>query len=124
MSLIFKLDGVYVPLVSPTYFPTDGPMEIDSFSVAGSDDRDIQLIACYREQPVIPKNSETGRQMTVDTTQCHDDGVSSLWQDEEFIDQYMQAECGYPNMGAGPEDRYNANVYEISQCARLPPVPD
>ena len=45
MSLTFNLDDLRAPLVSPSYFSSDDPMEIDSISAAGSDDSDIQVIA-------------------------------------------------------------------------------
>ena len=81
------------------------------------------MIACYREQSVLTENPTTGRQMTVDTTQCYDDERSSLWPDEQFTDQFMQAKWGNPHMAGGPEGYYNTNDYGISQYANLPPIP-
>ena len=102
MSLTFNLDDLRAPLVSPSYFSSDDPMEIDSISAAGSDDSDIQVIACYREQPTFSETSAAGRQMTIDTTKCFGDYSSSLWPGDEFIEQLLQADYHYSVMGAGP----------------------
>ena len=124
MSLTFNLDDLRAPLVSPSYFSSDDPMEIDSISAAGSDDSDIQVIVCYREQPAFSETSVTGRQMTNDTTNCLADDSSSLWPEDDFIEQLLQADYDYSNMGAGPPIRNDRNGNEISQCAGLPLVPD
>ena len=93
MSLTFSLDELRAPLIRPSYFSSDDPMEIDSISVAGSDNSDMQVIACYREQPAFSEKLNAGRLMTIDTTQCLGDEASSLWPNDEFIDQLLQAEC-------------------------------
>ena len=103
VSLTFNLDDLRALLVSPSYFSSDDPMEIDSISAAGSDDSDIQVIACYREQPAFSETSAAGRQMTIDTTQCLGDDSSSLWPGDEFIQQLLRADYDYSVMGAGPQ---------------------
>ena len=90
----------------------------------GSDESDIQVIACYREQPAFSETSVAGRQMTIDTTQCFGDDSSSLWPGDEFIEQLLQADYDYLVMGAGPPVRDGSNGYDISQRAGLPPIHD
>ena len=124
MSLPFNLDDLHAPLVSPSYLSSDDPMEIDSISAAGSDDSDIQVIACYREQPAFSETSAASRQMTVDTTNCLGGDTSSLWPEDDFIEQLLQADYDYSIMGGGPPVRNGSGGYEISQCAGLPPIPD
>ena len=87
MSLTFNLDDLRAPLVSPSYFSSDDPMEIDSISAAGSDDSDIQVIPCYREQPAFSETSVASRQMTIDTANCLGGDASSLWPEDDFIEQ-------------------------------------
>ena len=103
MSLTFNLDDLRAPLVSPSFFSSDDPMENDSISAAGSDDSEIQVIACYREQPAFSETSVAGRQMTTDTTHCFGDDSSSLWPGDEFIEQLLQADYDYSVMGAGSQ---------------------
>ena len=58
MNFYFSLDDLFPTLVSTSYFSSDENLKIGSFSVAGSDqanvDSDIEVIACYREIPVSP----------------------------------------------------------------------
>ena len=78
-------------------------MEIDSTSAAGSDDSNIQVTACYREQPAFPETSVASRQMTIDTANCFGGDASSLWPEDDFIEQLLQADYDYSIMGA-PSD--------------------
>ena len=123
MSLTFNLDDLRAPFVSPSYFSSDDPMEIDSISPAGSDDSDIRVIACYREQPAFSETSVASRQMTIDTANCLGGDATSLWPEDDFIEQLLQADYDYSIMGASPTIRNDTDGYEISQCAGLPPVP-
>ena len=124
MRLTFNLDDLRASLVSSSYFSSDDPMEIDSISAAGSDDSDIQEIACYREQPAFSETSVASRQMTIDTANCLGGDAPSLWPEDEFIEQLLQADYDYSIMGAGPPIRNDTDGYEISRCAGLHPIPD
>ena len=93
--MVFTLEKLQSPLVSPSYFSSYDlydPMEVDMASMARSDNSDVQEIACYREQPLFNKNTIAGRRMTTDATLCTDEDKSSLWLDEVFIDQFMQVD--------------------------------
>ena len=89
-----------------------------------SDDSDVQVIACYREQPIFPTYTVAGRSMMTDTTQCTNDAMSPLWPDEDSINQFMQADSEFLNMGAAPGDGNYSSDYQMSQCAGLPSVRD
>ena len=68
MNFYFSLDNLSPILVSPSYFSSDENLEIGSFSVAGSDqanvDSDMEVIACYREIPIYPQDTLSRRLMT------------------------------------------------------------
>ena len=72
MSLLFNADDRTRPLVSLSYRSCDEDMEVDSiYSVhdtdqCDSDEDDIQVIACYSENPEFPPQLTAGRAMTSD----------------------------------------------------------
>ena len=98
--------------------------QIDSVTADGSDDIDIRVIACYREQSVHVDNPSIGRPMTFDTALCYDDRRSSIWPAEQILHQIMDEEWDHPHMRGGPEGNFNHDNYEISQCANLTPIPE
>ena len=75
MSLQFSLEDHHRPLVSLSYQSSDEEMEVDSVSVADSQDShvDIQVLACYRENMPFPPQFVAGRAMTTELTHCLND---------------------------------------------------
>ena len=98
--------------------------QIDCVTADGSDDIDIRVIACYREQSVHVDNPSVGRPMTIDTALGFDDGRLSIWPDEQILDQILQEEWEHPHMRGGPEGNFNNDNNEVSQCANLTPLPE
>ena len=76
MSLQFNAEDITRPLVSLSLRSSDEEMEVDSiYSVhdmdpCDSDEDDIQVIACYSENPEFLPQLAAGRAMTSDLTDC------------------------------------------------------
>ena len=77
-------------LVSPAYFSSEEEEEMDldllSVSVEGtgrhSDDSDIEVIACYRHDPVSQEKPTSPQKMNADLSGCVGDGFLEFpWND-------------------------------------------
>ena len=69
MSLQFTVDDLINTLVSLAYLSSEEQMEIDdpkSAVEAADNDTDIEVIACYSEQPTPKPQAVAGRGMTCD----------------------------------------------------------
>ena len=80
MSLQFDVEEFIRPLVSALYESSEENMEIDSASVTAIEqdqdaDSDIEVIACYRENPVYPPQLAGGGAMTFDHDTYTDDEI-------------------------------------------------
>ena len=77
MSLQFSVDELIQPLVSLSYLSSDVEMEVGSPYTGPEEDQaadsDIEVIACYREAPVLIHRRVVGRGMTLDLSSCRDD---------------------------------------------------
>ena len=77
MNLPFLLDNLSALPVSPSYYSSDGEMEVDIESVSATrddnEDSDIEVIACYRQVPIQPEGLVAGRKMFVELTESTED---------------------------------------------------
>ena len=79
MSLHFGVEEHPRSLVSLSYASSEEDMEVDSVTSVQdqldreSDDEDIQVLACYYENPSYLPQLAAGRAMTTGLTQCLND---------------------------------------------------
>ena len=79
MALQFNCELHPRSLVDLSYQSSDEYMDVDSITstkdILGveNDDDDIQVLACYRVNPVFPPQLAAGRAMTTELTECLND---------------------------------------------------
>ena len=82
MSRQFQLGDLSASPISPSNYSSDEEMDVDAQSVevlgSASVDSDIEVIACYRHVPIQPQGLVAGRAMTVDTSECANDGYPNF----------------------------------------------
>ena len=115
MNKQFSINDFTSNPVSPSY---SHPWKMNTQSVeanaSGSDDSDIEVIACCRQIPVQPQTSIAGRQLTTDLSGCANSEFPDIpWDDFNSIFQMAEDQADPLNRGDRPEwspkDRQSAN---------------
>ena len=90
MNLPFHLDDLSALPVSPSYYSSDEEMDVDIQSVSanrdGSEDSDIEVIACYRQVPI----------QTVELLESAGDTYPDFpWEDFDSMMQLVDSQAEY-----------------------------
>ena len=132
MALQFPIEGRPRSLVSLSYASSDEDMEVDSVTSVQDhldkkeEDDEIQVLACYYENPPFLPQLAAGRAMTTSLTQSLNDlnlPADSLL---ETIDTFTEPSDDLINWAVGhPPATYcaqDSTHHPIAECSQLDPV--
>ena len=128
----FELEEHPRSLVSLSYASSEEDMDVDSVTSVQdlldreSDDEDIQVLACYYENPPFPPQLATGRAMTTELTQCLNHLSLSTDSFQEDVSTFKEPSDELSNwmIGNSPPTYANRAIGEhpIAECSQLNPV--
>ena len=129
MNLLFHLDDLSALPVSPSYYSSDEEMDVDIQSVSanrdGSEDSDIEVIACYRQVPIQTGGLVAGRKMTVELPESAGDTYPDFpWEDFDSMMQLVDSQADPLDRGAEPSTTTQSSSPSIKYCGQLTPSVD
>ena len=127
MSLLFSLDDLSRPFVSPGYFSSEKDMDVDVGSSAGSDcsSHNIQVLACYRNLPVNTQPTVAEYPMTTDLPDLLEQEIANFdWGEPKWDQEYHQPHEDMFRVGAGLSTYNYTTECPIDKCADLTPLLD